>query len=207
MSNPYQPPSADSKEFSEGPAPYPPPMPGGYGMVQQVRIVAILNAVQGGLEILMGLLTVAMGGFMWFMPQIDRAANQGRPRPPSDPPDEFFWVLAAVYGGLGLAVLAGGILRIAACVQNYRYQGRTLGIVALAGGMASVLSCYCAPTALALLVYGLVIFLHPAVVAAFEMRRQGYAVDAILAAFMPYPPMQYPAQPQLPPGNEPRPGA
>lgn len=173
-------------------------------MVHQVRIVAILNAVQGGLELLMGMMTAGMGIFFPVMLQIEKSANPGQPRAASDPPEAFFWLMAAMYGALGLAVLTGGILRLAACVQNFRFQGRTLGFVSLIGGMASVLSCYCAPTAIAILVYGLIVLLNPAVTMAFAMRRQGYSVDEILAAFMPYPPVQYP-QPALPPANEPPP--
>jgi hypothetical protein len=171
-------------------------------MVHQVRIVAVLNAVQGGLELLMGMLTAGMGVFFQIMLQIEKSANPGQPRAASDPPEAFYWLMAAMYGALGLAVLTGGILRLAACVQNFRFQGRTLGFVSIIGGMASVLSCYCAPTAIAILVYGLIVLLNPAVTMAFAMRKQGYSVDEILAAFMPYPPVQYPP-PVLPAVGEP----
>ena len=94
--------------------------------------------------------------------------------------------MPVIYIAMGSPVLLGGILRIYAGYQNYQYRSRTLGIVSLVLGMTSVLSCYCAPTAIAVLVYGLIIYLNPAVMAAFEMGRQGKSGDEILTAFTSY---------------------
>ena len=62
MSNPYQSPSFDPKQFQD----YPSQLPlssGGFGWVSQIRIVAILNCVQGGLESLMGTFLAGLGIF------------------------------------------------------------------------------------------------------------------------------------------------
>jgi hypothetical protein len=68
-------------------------------------------------------------------------------------------------------------------------------------GMGSVLSCYCAPTGIALLVYGLIVYLNPAVKLAFEMGAQGIPASQILATFVPFrggPPMPPPGTWQPP---------
>jgi hypothetical protein len=180
MSNPYQSPSPNAYQPLGAPG-YVPSDPG-YGWVNQIRIFAVLNAVQGVLEVLMALLYISMAFFVPAMMQLERANNPNV----RQPPEELFWFMLAVYGGMGLAVLVAAILRLCAAWSNYKYRGRTLAIVSVVGGMLSMLGCYCAPTAVALLVWGLILMLNPAVKAAFEMGEQGYAPDQILAAFMPY---------------------
>ena len=89
---------------------------------------------------------------------------------------------------MGAPVLISGILRIVAGYQNYQFKGRMLGFVSFILGMSSMLSCYCAPTAIGVLVYGLIIYLNPAVTAAFQMAREGRTGNEILAAFTPFAP-------------------
>ena len=57
-------------------------------------------------------------------------------------------------------------------------------------------------TAVGLLVYGLIIYVNPAVKAAFEMARQGRSPQQILAAFNPYQPTFYPPAGASPTGGE-----
>jgi hypothetical protein len=201
MSNPYQPPSFDPKQFQEQPA-Y---MAGGandHGAVRQVRIFAILNAVQGLLEIPMGLFTAGMGILFPALMQMDKTRNANPAG--GGPPDEFVWFITAIYFAIGIPVLISGVLRIVAGVRNYRFKGRTLGMISLVSGLGSMLSCYCAPTAIGLLIYGLILFLNPAVKAAFAMAQQGRSVEQILAAFSPFQHSYYPpSPPQLPPGHAP----
>jgi hypothetical protein len=202
MSNPYQSPSYNPNQFKDQPA-YMPPPGNSSGMVQAVRIVAILNAVQGGLEILMSLMYVAMSAFFPVMAQIQANNPNGR-GPGNEPPKEFFWVIGIVYGGIGLVMLVGGILRIVACLQNFKYKGRTLGFVSFGVGMVSLITCYCAPTAIGMLIFGLIVYLNPAVAAAFKMGQEGLSSDQIVAAFSPYPygypPGNYPSPPFPSPG-------
>lgn len=196
MSNPYQPPSFDPTQFQDRPA-FPPGSPyGPTNWVGQVRIFAILNIVQGVLELMFGLMISAAGVFFPLMTQMDEfkkaAAEADGP-----PPEQMMWMVGGIYLVIGIVVLICGILRIVAGIQNYRFKCRTLGFVALIVGMAPVFTCYCAPTAIALLVFGLIIFLDPAVKAAFEMARQGRTTDQILAAFTPYQSTS-PIQPESP---------
>ena len=179
--------------------------PGGasdYSWVSQVRLFAILNAVQGMLEIPMGCFTTGMGAVLPAIIRIDKAKNPGGQMGAND--ETMLWVLSIVYVAIGLPVLTSGILRIIAGWKNYRYQGRTLGIVSIIVGLGSLFSCYCAPTAIGLLVYGLIIYVNPAVKAAFEMARQGRSPEQILAAFNPYQPTFYPpVGPPPPTGDSP----
>jgi hypothetical protein len=196
MSNPYLPPSFDPKQFQDQVYAAPPPGhvgAGGYGWVSQVRVVSVLNCVQGGLEICVGLFFVGIGFAAPFILELDAANNPGAKPMPA----EARWIMPLVYGGLGSPVLLAGLLRIYAGIQNYRFRGRILGITSYILGMASIFVCYCAPTGIAVLIYGLIVQLNPAVVAAFEMGKQGMTGDAILASF---------ASPYFPPppaGNPP----
>lgn len=190
MSNPYQPPAFDPKQFQD--APYgaygtQPTVSGGFGWVSQVRIVAILNSVQGGLELVMGLGLVGVAIAVPYFIAAERAAGRG-----GGQPAEMEWILPLAYGGLGSVFLLAGIVRIYAGIQNFRYRGRILGIVSFCLGLVSMLGCYCAPTAIGVLIYGLIVYLNPAVTAAFEMGAQGMKGDAILASFAAPQPYQPP---------------
>ena len=184
MSNPYQSPSYDPKHFQD--APYQ-PMAGAndYGWVSQVRIVAVLNAVQGGFEIPIGLMYIGAAFFIPAMMRMDQGNNPNF-RNGNGPPEEVGWILFGVYLAMGLPVLLVGILRIWAGVSNYRFRGRMLGLVSLVVGLVSLFSCYCAPTGVAILIYGLIVMLNPAVKMAFEMGDRGMPASQILASFVPY---------------------
>lgn len=175
MSNPYQPPSFDPKYFAD--APLAPQPASGFGWVSQVRVVAILNIVQGALELPMGLVLVGAAIVMPYFFASEKAAGR------SEMPAEVEWVLPVVYSTIGIPILLSGCLRIYAGIQNFRFRGRILGIVSFALGLVSMMGCYCAPTSIAVLVYGLVVYLNPAVVAAFEMGKQGNPGNSILASF------------------------
>jgi hypothetical protein len=151
----------------------------GRGMVGHVPVVAVLMMVQGGLELLMGVGLVAMGGLGPVLMRMD----QGQGGADAPPPEMVGWIMLAVYGGLGLLTLAAAGLHLFAGLRNYRFRSRTLGIVALAGGMVTVFTCYCAPTSIALGVYGLITYLNYEVSQAFVMGDAGKTREEILAAF------------------------
>jgi hypothetical protein len=190
--NPYHPPPFDPKQFQDQPQ-YSGAAASDYGWVNQVRIFALLNAAQGMLEIPMGLFTTGMGVALPTMMQW--AAAQDKEAAKEMPPEAMMWMLGGFYLAIGIPVLISGVLRIVAGVKNYRFRGRTLGLVSMIGGLSSMLSCYCAPTAVGLLVYGLILYMNPAVKAAFQMVEQGQTVDQVLAAFNPYQQTYYQQQP------------
>ncbi len=177
--NPYASPELQTGQGSGGPVPPYAPSPG-RGMVRHVPIVAILMIVQGALETLMGLGLVGMGAIFPTMMQMEMQQQGGPPGGP--PPEAMSWILLAVYGGMGLITLVAAILHIVAGVRNYKFRGRVLGLVALGGGMVTMITCYCAPTAVALGVYGLITYLNPEVNQAFAMGASGKKRDEIMAA-------------------------
>lgn len=152
-------------------------------MVRQVPVLAVLTIVQGSLECLAGVFYAAMGP---MMRTILRGVARQQPRgasPVQDLPEGFATGMAAFYVVAGLVVLAVGALRIVAGIRGLKYRSRTLGIVSLAAGLLSVVTCYCLPTSLALAVYGLIVYLNADVGRAFEMGERGASSAEIQAAF------------------------
>ena len=143
--------------------------------MHHVRVVAILMIVQGVLEFVASLGLAAMAVFMWqAVSQCHDAKTPGR-----QPSGCSLWSMAA----LRLPHWRLPCLHVVAGLRNWRFRGRTLGIVALAAGMVTVFTCYCLPTAMALGVYGLIVYLNGEVSDAFRMAEAGQSVDQIFATF------------------------
>lgn len=142
----------------------------GRGMIGHVPIVAMLLIIQGGLEILMGLFCLAFLGLVLLVPDPELANL----RP-----------LAGLVAILCAPCFLCGAVRIVAALFNLRYRRRVLGMTALGLGLVTMITGYCAPTAIALAVYGLIVYLNEPVVAAFEMGDRGLATSEIHAAFPP----------------------
>ena len=169
MENPYQSPPnlpGEATAASRG------------GLARQVPIVAILLMVQGGLEILMGGFLLLMAGtFAVVAAQQDPlAANPNGPLGPQ----VFGWALGGTYGVMGFGGLAIGALKASAGWRNYGFRGRVLGIAALVSGVLSLVTCYCFPTAVLLMIYGLIVYLNAETAWAFSMGDQGLKRDRIL---------------------------
>lgn len=159
--NPFQPPPELPSDRPGAAQPY----PNESSKIRQVRVIAILMMVQGGLVVLLGC-------FLFVLALIFPALIAGKLGPPQQPggssPEMASWILVITYGGLGLAHLIVGGLNIYAGYRNYRYRSKVLGIVALSSGLLTVIFCYCFPTALALMIYGLIIYLDGGVSQAFQ---------------------------------------
>jgi hypothetical protein len=135
-------------------------------MVRHVKTIAICLIVEGGLELLPGLSTTALG-VIAAIGLVRRPPAQAEAPPPA---------LAFVLFLLGPLLLAGGTLKIVAGIRNLQLRGRKLGLAAFVSCLAALPSCYCAPTALALGVFGFIVYLDPDVRRAFE--RGGLDVAA-----------------------------
>lgn len=191
MDNPYESPTPLSKFADQPYSPTGAPSGVVRGMVGHVRVVAILMIVQGALQLLMGLVLAGTGVFMGVMigndPQFRQGQAGGQP-----PPEWLPWLFGAVYGGIGLVALVSGILLIYGGIRGFSFRSRTLGIIAQISSLSSIFTCYCAPTAVGLLVYGLIVYLDSSVKQAFAMGEQGTSADQIDASFNPYTQSQVP---------------
>lgn len=142
---------------------------GGTGLVSQVRIVALLNAIEGGLELTVAVLALFVGVVLLLAPaEIQR---QGGANPTA---------LAAVYFTVGAVNLALGSLRLFASWRNYFFHNRGLGIVSLCVGLVSSFAGCCALTSIGVAIYGLIVFFDAAVIDAFQRRSQGASVEEVL---------------------------
>jgi hypothetical protein len=77
-----------------------------------------------------------------------------------------------------------GVLRIVAGAFNYHYRRRALGITALACGLFTLITAYCAPTAIALAIYGLIVYVNEPVIMAFQMGDSGRPRAEIRTAYL-----------------------
>jgi hypothetical protein len=161
-------------------------------MHRQINTVAILMIIHGSIESLLGILLAAMGPIMFgFMKMSPSGSRSGAPK------EGEIVLMSVIYGVLGVLVLAAGVLKIVAGIKNMKYRSRTLGIVALSSAIVSMFTCYCLPTALALAVYGLIVYLNEQSARAFQMGDQGMSPNEIRAALEQVPAYGY-GQPQYP---------
>lgn len=145
--------------------------PLGRGMVGHVPLVAIGLIVQGALEILFGLMMLFAVLVFKLVPEADL---QGLPP-----------MLNALLIGLAVPPLLCGVFRIVVGIFNLRYRRRILGMTALGLGLLTMMTFYCAPTSIALAVYGLVVYLNDSVIAAFALGDAGKKPAEINQVFPP----------------------
>ena len=158
--NPYQAPQSASAEPSTA--------WGGGGLARQVAVVAILMMVQGGLEMLIGVFFLIFGGTMAVYARQEEV-QQGL-------------AFGGVSGVMGMAGIMTGLLHVVAGWQNYFFRRRWLGILALFTGLVSLLTCYCFPTSLVLMIYGLIVHASGQTAWAFELGRRGMSREQIMMA-------------------------
>jgi hypothetical protein len=181
MENPYASPSPSP--FSDiAPGMGNMPTPGQYprGMVGHVRVLGILMIVHGVLQSLTGAMYAAMPAMFPMMAQFNME------EPPDNMPFDPRYFAMGIYIVMSLSGIIPGITGCIAGWKLTRFQGRTLGIASLAISCVSVITCYCSITAIALLVYGLIVLMDRPVKQAFELARQGYLPEQIDALFNPW---------------------
>jgi hypothetical protein len=84
-----------------------------------------------------------------------------------------------VYIALGMANAVAGLINIMGGIPMMRYRYRTFVIVALFSNVATFASCYCLPTSLGLMIWGLIVMFQKDVAEAFTMGAAGISVDEI----------------------------
>jgi hypothetical protein len=140
------------------------------GMVDHVPIVAALLMVQGALEIVFAISGFGFVALAYLGPEKEFAGIRG---------------LAILMAIISVPALLAGVLQIIAGVFNLRYRRRGLGIAALATGLLALVTGYCAPSAIALAIYGLIVYLNEPVAIAFSMGDGGQSPGEIRGAFLP----------------------
>jgi hypothetical protein len=141
-------------------------------LVQQ-KIVAVLLIIHGFLGIVVGIIYAISAMFMSVI--IARGGGWG-----PDPVDAKTRV-TITSGVMAACGLIPGVLQLVAGFMNLWLKGYTTGLIAIGSSLAMVVACYCAPSALILLVYGLVIYLLPTTRRAFALAQQGLDFDTIWA--------------------------
>jgi ABC-type branched-subunit amino acid transport system permease subunit len=139
-------------------------LPDGY--VKQLPIIGILNIVQASLELVMG---IGLGGVGIFMSAMSNDPKFTEELSKSNlSPQVFTWI----YIGIGIAISLLGLMRLVSGIMTLRKRGRVFSLVTSILGLATVFTCYCAPTAIALAVYTLVVLIQPSVIAEYERAKQ-----------------------------------
>ncbi len=121
--------------------------------VNHVPMLGIAMMVNGALTAGMGLYYFVFGGFF--------AAELSRTPGVEGPDDDLF--AGVMFGALGLIAfvhLVPGALQLWAGWRARTFRSRPLAFVALALGLVTVLGCYCAPSSLGLLVWGVIVLVH-----------------------------------------------
>jgi len=132
-------------------------------VVRQVKVVGILMIVHGITVVIMGGILAAIGIMMAAAPP-----GRGRPGGPPDP-----WIFVVIYIAWGGMVAACGLLNSIAGFRVMTFHNRVLGLVALFSNILVLFSCYCALTAIGMMVYGLIVLFQQDVARAFEMVASG----------------------------------
>lgn len=130
----------------------------GPGLVGHLVVLGVLLIVQAVLEMLFGIMLIGSGAMFYLVPDLSKMMGPA------------FGAIFAAAGG-GMVLLAA--VRLAAGVATLRGQGRKFAIVALLLGLATVTTTYCAPTCMALAIYGLWILVNEAVIEAYRLAQQG----------------------------------
>ncbi len=110
--------------------------------VIQARFVAILLFIQGVAECAVGFLLLS------------------------------WWVKSAFAIAIICLVFILALLKVFAGIRNCQERNRGMGILALGVAPLSVFTFFCVPSALVIMVYGLVVYLHPDVKKAYGAIRR-----------------------------------
>lgn len=131
--------------------------------VAQVPVFAILLAAHG-------VLLAGMGAYFLIYTALfllhGVSANDAIPTGEAD--GFISGMLFGAFGFIGAATLIVGILQLVAGLRLRTFRSRLLGFVALAAGLLTVISCYCAPSSIALLIWGAIVLRSPDVAARFD---------------------------------------
>ncbi len=165
--NPYQSPANDDPApleiLSDEEATFDPRT---IGKAKYVPWVAILLLIHGALMFLAAIalivvITIMVPNITQQIEKQQEAQRQQNPNGPQLTKEGTATMLYAMYGSVAAIVSVIGIIDIYAGIRNYGYHNRTLGIITLVLNMGSILTCWCAPLSIALMIFGMIIYLSP----------------------------------------------
>jgi hypothetical protein len=139
-------------------------------VVGQVKIVGILMIVHGVIIFLVGGGLVAVAVAIMAMP----ARGGGGAEP---------WIVGGIYGGGRSLVALIGALHAIAGFRVMAFKNRVLGLVALFSNTLLLFTCYCAVTAIPMMIYGLIVLFQSEVGRAFEMVAAGSTPEEAIRRF------------------------
>lgn len=134
------------------------------GKVPHVQWLAVVTMVHGAMLLAFGALLVVYGGVLGVY-----LARVQTTRADAPDGDVVAAVVAVAVFLMAVGQLLPGVLQILAGWYAREFRHRIFALVALASGLLSVVGCYCLPTSIALLVWGLVVLFDDAVVRRFEV--------------------------------------
>ncbi len=146
-------------------------------MVNQVLVLGILQIAVGVLELVVGGGMVFLGFFMNTVFEAQQAEG-------IDPPPELMeWWISGFYWVFGGFIALFALLRIGSGLASFWFRGRVWMLVSVSVGLASAMTCYCAPFSIGLFIYGLILMLNPGVSQAYRMAREGLSPGEIKQLF------------------------
>lgn len=131
----------------------------GSGRSHHLPTLGILTIIHGVLLALAGILYgVTYSGMGFWMSALP--PPQGADPAAAQFPIAFMIVIGVV---IGLLHIVPGVLQIIAGLKLRKRRGRIFGIVAMSVAMLTGIACYCLPTSIGLLVFGLIVLLDQGV--------------------------------------------
>ena len=137
---------------------------------RRVKTLALINGFQGLFELLVAvvvILAVLYGPSFWQLFQFVENFEGGFEPSTPDPSFATFRLLGWVVAGYGLAVFITACLRLTAAISSRKLRCRSRGITSLIAGGISIFTIICAPTAIGLLIWGLLVYSNEEVKQAF----------------------------------------
>ena len=152
----------------------------GRSYISQVPVISALMIAQGVLLLIFAILMIGYAIFFTrldaFMPPEAQAEFQAQMQGQQ-------FIIAIVAGVFAGGILILSIMHFFAAYLGFKYRRRVFGIVTMIIGLGATLTCYCAPTAIGLAVYGMIVYFNPAVAQAFTMGDAGVSKQDIMARF------------------------
>lgn len=150
----------------------------GLNMVNQITIVAIFMFIQG---VLLMMMTALVFAYAFGLPALIRA-NPGN-NPQQDLPEEVLTIITTAGAIIGTFTLLLALMHFLAGYWAINFKGRIFGITTMLLGLAASMTFYCAPTAIGLAVYGLIVYFNASVREAFRLRESGVEKSQIFHRF------------------------